>query len=266
VVETPNPLRLDARLLAFGPQDQSFDRDDYAYDYYPGMVRRRPTPVYRDDLATAASLASQLGVTMQPRVGPEDISIGKVRMAYQQHGLHADAARLLKREADEAPHPRERGELLAAMARELHLAGKPNEARKAATDAETLLLADANQFPSSEAYLNLHDLYISRAFGPDYAKAWETLSSARSLNNKCDPSGAKAVHCLYRLGKHQEAVAEWRRALREGQEGAFGPESLAFAALAACKARDPAGPGLARQVLFRYPAHTMAAEIRELIK
>jgi cytochrome c-type biogenesis protein CcmH/NrfG len=162
--------------------------------------------------------------------------------------------------------------LLTAMAMELHLAKKAKETNQTVSALEAIIRDEVKQRPADAAPLiELARLYMSEPYGKDYAKAAEALAIARRIDPACDPSGALAVHCLYKLNRHREALDAWRTAQRAGgpnaHAGCYGAPTLFYAALAASGAGEKElGQSLARQAVHMYPSHALAVQTRELIK
>jgi len=66
------------------------------------------------DAPTVSALAQSLGVRYEPRVGPDDLTLIRLRSAYQARSLHVDAARILDREIVEATTAAQRVHLITA--------------------------------------------------------------------------------------------------------------------------------------------------------
>ena len=280
VKERPNTRRLKPELtmnidgedgrqarrawMSYGSSAMMYRYGGYQYNYNYG--RYYGGGMY--DAPTIPVLANLIGVRFDARVREEDLTLDELRSAYYSHGLWTDAARLFDKEMAEETDPKAKEHLLASKAYALHRAGKKAEAHQTAAAQEQLLLAQIKERPADASLRSqLADLYMSKQYGEDYAKALDAVMTARRLDPTCDQNGAIAVHCLYKLNRHAEALEAWRAAQRVAGEEAYDAPTIYYAALAAGKAGDKAlGERLARQALYTNPGDKLAAEAQGLIK
>lgn len=224
-------------------------------------------------LTTAASLAALLGVRFEPRVADQDVTLTRIRETYERSGLHRDAARIAALEAAAATTPEEKWQAMAAGAVQSAKAGEKDAASRTARELEAQLLDAIKESPADAALRwALADLYMSDAFGPDFARALEATREARRFDPTRPDAAAREVHCLYKLGRHREAWEAWR--IASACEAAEGKASepmdaeptIFYAAISACRAGEVgAGAALARRAMFRYPLHDLAAQAAEAI-
>jgi tetratricopeptide (TPR) repeat protein len=241
------------------------------YRYYGRYGYDGQPIVLRSELPTILEVAQTLGVRYDPKSRPEDTSLAEVRRAYERHGMHARAAAILDRELAETPEPGERKRLLSAKADELLLAGKPKDAAQTVSVHESALKQEIKDRPGQAGpWIALAHVYLSRAAGENYEKAAEALSQARKIDPSCDNSGALSVLCLYKLGRAREALEAWRGAQRADENahaGCYSAPTVFYAALAANGAGEKElATTLAREALYRYPTHSLAAQVQELTK
>jgi len=283
VTETPNRHRGRPGVTAGSLPMGSFDSFSYGMDsfamqqaMYASFNRRYSNSQASfspgGNFGSIAAVASSVGVRYDPKVRPEDVTIDAIRSAYQRHGLHAHAARLLDLEIAEQADPRDHTPLLQAKLREQHLAGMSAESAQTAAALEAMISADAKDRPTDAApLLQLARLYASDAYGADFAKAFASLTAAQNLDPACDPTGSLAVHWLYKLDRHREALDAWRVSQRNDgagvSMGTYSAPTIFYAAMAANGAGEKQfGQSLARQAIYMYPTHALAAKTQELIK
>ena len=272
VIEPPNANRLD-RWVDAAPvrADQSVAanqrRQTYSYVGGRRYTRWVTDSAFSSELATVTSLAQALGVRYQPRVDQGDLTIARIRHAYLSHGLYADADRLFDAALGESRSSRDRYTYLWQRAYGQDKAGKAEAAASAAREAEKLILAEIASNPTrADWHYQLANVYQTRAYGRDYAKALQAYQTARKLDPAYDPGGLQAVHCLYKLGRHKEAWAVYREAMNDGRAELDQEPAFCYAALAAQQAGDAdAAPILLRRALHKYPLNPLLANARELI-
>src|SRR6185295_3959066 len=276
LVETPNARRLDPRLYdelggdaGFGGagwrRPSSYRSYSYGYSnpyssYSGGSYGWQGGSGSTSDLATVASLAAAVGVRFDPRVASDDLTVAEIRAAYQRHGLHAHAARLLERELADATAARDRVSLMSVRAAELARAGDATGARRVAIEAESVLKKELTNAPDDPGLrARLAELYLSRGYGPDYAKALEAVAATAKSEPSYDRSHRRAIGCLYNMGRYKEAFESWKLRAQSGDESLSDPSTIYQAAISACKGGAPAeGRVLARRALYRFPTHELA--------
>jgi tetratricopeptide (TPR) repeat protein len=285
VHETPNKHRLRADLV----QDVSIPSAGYDYSY-EGFMSPMPIGMYGGrnsywrngssrryvqpgtDFSTIVEVASALGVRYDSSVRPENVTVAALRSAYQRQGMHARAAALLDREIPETPDIQDRMPLMSAKATELFLAKKTKEATQAATELETALRNQVKSQPGdADPLIDLARLYMSDAYGQNWAKASEALGAALKIDPSRDAAKSLAVHSFYKQKKFAEALGMWRSAQRgAGQNvraSCYSAPTLFYAALSAGGAGDKdLGQSLARQAVFMYPTHALVAQTQELTR
>ena len=220
-----------------------------------------------NELPTIAMLASAMGVRYTSAVMSDDMTVQRVRTAYQNCGLGGHAARLLELEIAESASPRDRLALQKQRADALQEAGTIKEAKQAATECEQGLLKAIQTSPGDpELHWRLAQLYESAAFGRDFDKAYEALAQARRLDPAYDATRTKSIEYLHRAGRHEEAWAMARAIKFTNPEALASAPTMLFAALSGSQvgAGDDAAP-LLRQAHFCYPANSLASNIEELI-
>jgi hypothetical protein len=285
VHETPNKHRLRPDLV----QDVVMPSpgDDFGSEAFMGSMFASPygwsSSNWRNeytrryvqpgsDFPTIVEVASALGVRYDSNVRPENVTVAALRSAYQRHGMHARAAALLDREIAETPDIQDRTSLMSAKATELFLAKKTKEATQAATELETALRNQVKGQPGdADPLIDLARLYMSDAYGQNWAKASEALTAAVKIDPSRDAAKSLAVHSLYKQKKFREALDMWRSAQRgAGQNvhaSCYSAPTLFYAALSAAGAGDKdLGQSLARQAVFMYPTHALAAQTQELTR
>ncbi|HEY3242959.1 MAG TPA: tetratricopeptide repeat protein [Phycisphaerae bacterium] len=266
--ERDNPARLEERLV---------DGLDAASSRYPQALwssgpffqqMRRAAPIDMSHVTTMSSLALSLGVPYTPDVEESDLTLRRIAGAYADCRLFAHAARLLDSElAAEAARmqPRERARMLAEKAGWLAQAGQQEAARKVAEEVEKFWLTaaradQADPVPAAE----LVNLYESKAYGPEFARALDGLARARQLNPGFDPYSQKEARYLFELGRYDDAWRLYESALIQGAE--LSPEQLYRAGLSGAKAgASERALQILRLALWRTPQHALASAAREVI-
>ncbi len=279
VHETPNKHRLrpdlvqDVVISSPGDDDGSEFMSPMLlrqYGWRNGYSRRYVQP--GTDFPTIVEVANALGVRYDSSVRPENVTIAALRGAYQRHGMHARAAALLDREISEAPDIQDRTSLMSSKVTELFLAKKTKEATQAATELETALRSQVkNQPGDADPLIDLARLYMSDAYGQNWAKASDALGAALKIDPSRDAVKSLAVHSLYKQKKFREALDMWRGAQRGAgqnvQASCYSAPTLFYAALSASGAGDKElGQSLARQAVFMYPTHALVAQAQELTR
>jgi tetratricopeptide (TPR) repeat protein len=225
---------------------------------------------FDDDVPTATAVARQLGLKYQAKLTPGDLTISRIRQAYDRHGFAGHAARLVELELtgpSAARGPIERAGLLLTRANLLHHAGEAEAARAAALEAEELLMSQVDAFPAdAEPHRRLARLYAAKAYGPNHEKRLEAVAAASRLDPAYDPSGRQAAMCLYELGRFEDAWSAYQDVLQHGEPGYTDVMVLYRGGLAAqhCGHPDEARR-LLRQALWRDPLHDLAPQAREVI-
>jgi tetratricopeptide (TPR) repeat protein len=289
VVEPRNTHRIAPELLTISPfewtsgpweQDDSLDGSDgsssygssrVSYNRYRRSYRGDETVLY--DATTVAQLASSLGVRYEPKAGNENLTLARIRAAYQTRGLNADAVRILDREIAEADRLQEKAELLLDKVECQRFAKQADAASRTARELERALLAESPQSPDfTRNQWLLSRVYLNRGWNggkPDYAKALAALTAVRSLDASCDASRTQEVRCLYELGRYADAWKVCKEAMIGGLSVTSGAEPMFYAGLAACQSGDPiakeAGKRLLRRAVYRFPDSALATKAQEFI-
>jgi hypothetical protein len=235
---------------------------NYSYSYGPRW--RQPM----SDQPTVAGVAESIGVRFDRKVREEDVTLAKVRNEYMQHGLWLDGVRLLEMELPELKDPRDLRSALHWKAYAQRRAGKTKEAHQTAAALEKILLDRIKAAPGdAKRHLDLAQWYMGKEWGEDFAKGYDALLAAKKLDPGCDLDGGLAVHCLYKLNRHKEAVQAWKGIASTSGAAAYKSPIIYYAALSAEKAGDKElGARLARLALYTSPGHKLAAEAQGLIK
>lgn len=241
---------------------------------YPNVWRRAggfrgryayPQVNGRQDLPTVGDLADALGVEYERSMREGDLTVSMVRSAYERHGLFADAARIAELETASLNSEEDKFEIAMQRVRLLHKAGKVEEALQAGR-ALAAALTGPSEVPESVRKARLSRLYRSPAMGQDYVKALEAITAGRNLDPACDAGRMVSVHCLYKLGRFDEAWAAWQAGARETGYRVTQEPTVFYAGIAAAKSGDTeAGKVLLREALYRYPESPLASAAREII-
>jgi hypothetical protein len=138
--------------------------------YYRNRARRA------SEEGTRAALASAAGVSTADL---DALPFSALRTSYARHNLYLHAARVIDLELKSAA-VHNRPELLFEKAKLLQSAGRADEAKTLAREAERDLVAMIGQQPANGTLCSvLANVYASDAYGPDYERALDTHRSAR---------------------------------------------------------------------------------------
>ncbi len=219
-----------------------------------------------DGLSTIAGVAQALSVPYTADVEWHDLTVQRLAETYARCRIFDHAVRVLDQylAGDAASMtPRERTQALTRRANWLERAGQKEQARRAAEEIERFWLAESKANPADAAPAGqLVSLYLSKAYGRDYAKALEALPAASRLNPAIDEYGLIEARCLYELGRYNEAWARYQAALVQGAE--LTVDHLYRAGLAGRRAgEDQRSTEVLRVALWRAPQHPFASAAEE---
>lgn len=258
-----NPCPPSERLDSDGPSMPPHIR----YQFARNQRYRYETHSAFPDLRQAAVLAEAMQVPYAPEIDQFDVTLENIAEAYARVRLYDHAARIgaLVLQND-AAGPSPRTEAKIKYAAYLARTGQTEAAKAAAGEVESALLTEIKSRPANFSdRRKLIQLYQSRPFGRDFAKAAALLRESCELSPVFDAHGVEKARCDFELGRYDDASKAFAAARARG--AILEVRDLYRAGLAAARtgARQAALEPL-RVALWRSPKHPLAAAAREVVR